>query len=345
MRDHFLRPPSARGSSTSANGEASRAHADAAETPVAAASEAFAHGVTAVADLLRRAEDLPSLPAAAARVIQLAGSPDVPAKQVSDAVSMDPALTARVLRVVNSAAFGMSRQITTVSHAVVIMGMSALRSAIISATVAGQFRIDQRSCGVDPVAFWHHSAASGAGSRLTAKHLGLGVPGEMFVAGLLHDMGRLVLARLLPEHCRRIARRRQEENVDILQAELDEFGCTHCHAGWWLADQWNLPEQLQWAAGHHHGSADASYHASTVAVTHVGDLLARAAGADEGEAWPLRSDDAAPEVSWEGWIHPDCWETMRGLKRDLTLSEMPILQKRLQGELSACSVLATGLAD
>lgn len=304
----------------------------------------FEQGLHRVQELLERVEDMPSIPASAAQVIHLAADPDASAKDVADAVSMDPALTTRVLRIVNSVAYGMPRRVSTVSHAVVIMGMSALRSAVISASVASELSISAEKSGLDPNAFWRHCAGAAAGGRILSKHFKLGSAGEMFVAGLLHDMGRLVLARALSLQHRRVMRRMEAEKTDIITAEIDEFGCSHCHAGWWLADQWNLPTELQHAAGHHHNPLVAGEGASFAAIIQLADLMSQSLEHDQDDDAGSPEAGGSPDIA-DLPLQDATWDALLAMKRDFDRSELPVLLQRLTAELDGCMSFARGLME
>jgi len=283
--------------------------------------------------LVAKMEDLPTIPAAAARVLELAADPDAAARDVADAVAMDPSLTARVLRIVNSVAYGMSRQIKTINHAVVIMGQSALRSAVIGASVGAEMAINAERCGLAPLAFWTHSATCAIGSRLLARSFKMRNPGEAFVAGLLHDMGRLVLARYFPEQHRQALGLVKAEGLSIEEAEQKVLGCAHSHMGEWLAERWSLPEDIRCAARYHHQPAESPEWAEGVAVVHLADVLGAAVGADDCEG--LQDGDGEPTVD------PGAWQILLGIKRDLDKSEMQRFRNDTEDALEEAKAFAS----
>ncbi len=196
--------------------------------------------------LARSGEDLPSLPHVVAKVIAIAANPEVSVAEIAAVVEKDAALAARVLRVVNSPFYGLRSRIGSLQQAVAYLGLRTLRSLSLGLSLGGLFR----GLGVGMEEFWRHSLFCAVSARKMAPRRGLD-PEEAFVAGLLQNIGLLVMFRHLPEqtildlfptgYC-----------LDTLAAEQRELGCDHTALGELLAQHWNLPESMVAPLRFHH---------------------------------------------------------------------------------------------
>ena len=200
--------------------------------------------------LMQRVEQLAPLPGVARRVIQVTDREDFSADDLSSVLATDAALTAKLLRLGNSAFYGYPRRITTVRDAVVLIGFRAVRSTAIATAIMdifpgheeGPFNIDL---------FWGHSVAAGVMGELLAKETRQAKPEDAFTAGVLHDIGRLVLNQYEPEAFGRAVWIAINDGVPLNVAEEQVFGYGHAELGAQLAQRWNFPEELCEAiAGH-----------------------------------------------------------------------------------------------
>lgn len=191
--------------------------------------------------------DLRPLPAVAAHVLQIAEGEHFSAHELAQAISSDLALTARILRLANSAYYGFPRRITTVRDAVVLLGFRQVRSAALAACA---MKAMPSSEDIDAEAFWRHSVAVGMLAEMLARSAQQHQD-EAFTAGVLHNIGRLALAQAEPAafaEARRLARR---TGVTLHEAERDLFGYTDAEVGGALALHWRFPAGLATAiAGH-----------------------------------------------------------------------------------------------
>jgi len=238
--------------------------------------------------ILRQVESLPTLPAVAARLLELTASDDAHARQVVELVSADPALTAKVLRLCRSADKGLRDQVQTVDRAVVLLGFNAIRNTVLSVKVFELFA-DPRKVGdgdddgdrFNHHGYWLHSLAVGvlaeriARAHKTRRDL---YPDEAFVCGLLHDIGKLALDYVLPRSYARVVELADFNQGDIAEFERRIIGLDHHTAGKRLAEQWRLPHRLQdtiWLHGATYDTIPALEHRNFVALIALADLLAR----------------------------------------------------------------------
>jgi HD-like signal output (HDOD) protein len=202
--------------------------------------------------LVAEVGQLPVIPDQADRLLRLAASGDTDLSELLAIVESDSVMTAMVLRLVNSAAFGLARRITSVGQAVVLLGMTHVRSLAMAASMASLFS----GRGASAKTAWRHGFAVGCGARTLASHVGLrGREEEAFTAGLLHDIGELVIESCMTGATREISRIAELDQVPRLAAERIKLGADHAEIGAALAEHWALPTQITDAISMHHNPA------------------------------------------------------------------------------------------
>lgn len=232
---------------------------------------------TSTLDRLKRIEVVPALPDILIRIWDLVGRDDTSAKQLAEVMSRDPGLTGAVLRLANSAYFGFPRKITTVTQAIVVLGFNTVQGL---ATGASVFRTLQLgAAGLDPRGFLRHSLVTAAASRALASRRGAQRGGTAFAAGILHDLGKLVIAEFLNDSHQVIADR-VGLGIPYEEAERAELGVTHQDVGAWFAGRWNLPGELAAAIRWHHEPEESREHSEMAAAVHLADLTAHRIGAN-----------------------------------------------------------------
>lgn len=200
--------------------------------------------------ILSHIESLPTLSPIALRVLQLSSSPEADIREITTLIESDPALTARILRLCRRADRATSHEITTIDRAVVMVGLDAVRAAMLSVEVYGLAKSDGNTpAAFDRNAFWRHSLAVACCAELLAeKHesAGLGVrPQEAFLCGLLHDIGKLAMDKVLPRAFERCVALCEQKRSDIAEIERRVIGLDHHTVGKRLAEHWGLPHALQ----------------------------------------------------------------------------------------------------
>jgi putative nucleotidyltransferase with HDIG domain len=233
----------------------------------------MAEGSSSLHYVIEQIEDLPSLPLVLAKVTALLSDPRTSAEDVGRAIASDQALASRVIRLVNSAFYGFPGRIQTISHAISLLGFSTVHNVVLTTSVMSAFAgSDNSDDSLDLQQFWLHSIAVGSFAKTAARLLHRGNPEEAFVAGLLHDVGKLVMLNHLPKEYRKVLTQRTVEKCSLRQAERRNLGTDHAEVGAWLARLWNMPEGLQRAIGGHHAPGEDEL----CMVVHLGDILARA---------------------------------------------------------------------
>ena len=191
---------------------------------------------------------VPSAPTVLFEILRLLEDDESDLHRLFATIGRDPGLTGRVLRTANGTFFGQSRTVTTVQHAVTVLGVAMVRGLAVSAAVFQTVGHGLPASEVDAV--WRHSLATGVAARLLAARTRLADRDEAFTAGLLHDAGRLVLWRRFPEFYRT-----PTDDTPAEVAERATLGVDHATAGGWLFDAWKLPQALTEAVAQHHASA------------------------------------------------------------------------------------------
>ena len=224
--------------------------------------------------MLSRVESVPTLPNVVSQLFEVLGNPETSAMDIERIILSDQALTSKVLRVANSAFYGFPRKIASVTQAVVILGFETVRNLALTVSVFGAF---------DPVAgevfdrdaFWRHSLACGVIARTIAQSIHRKDSEDVFVMGLLHDVGKVVLDQYFSDEFKQIIHQVHEKNILIIDAEKEVLGLNHTLIGACVAEGWNLPQPIVQSIRYHHTPSSAKEMPKESAMVHIGDVLAR----------------------------------------------------------------------
>lgn len=214
---------------------------------------------------------------------------------IGDAIQKDPDLTARLLRLANSPFFGFANRLSTVAEAVSLLGIQQIQDMIVASSVLEQFKgVPDHFVNKD--SFWRHSLAVGITARLLAMERRLPKPDKFFVAGLLHDVGRLVLLSQAAESAQAVFELYQRERLLLRDAEKQILGYDHQQIAAELLQSWSYPPVLVQAVAFHHSPAQ-SVAKLEAAVVHIADHLVSAMGiGSSGEQFIPPLDDRAWNV-------------------------------------------------
>ena len=257
-------------------------------------SPAFQHIVKKIQfdEIVKQIKDLPTLPAIVMELLNSIDQEDVDISVLASKVSQDQALTAKTLRFANSSLYGTSTKAATIQQAITFLGMQNVRNLITAAAVTGCFP-ERRCNGFDFKAFWRHSMATAVCAKSLAKHLRTNQD-YAFTAGLLHDIGTLVIVTRFPQHYEKAIAYRTEHDCHMLDAEREVLGVDHVEAGHALALHWNFSEIMQHAiAGHHEPEAVADD--ALASIVHVANAMVHGLDLSGIE------DDLVPPISASAW--------------------------------------------
>jgi HD-like signal output (HDOD) protein len=198
-----------------------------------------------------------TLPEITLRIIELVEDPTSTAQDLHKIIANDPALCSRILKVVNSAFYGLPRQIGSINRAVVLLGLNAVKNIAIAASLTKLFRGGDICPQFSARDLWIHSIATAAGSKLICDEMKLGLPDEAFLAGLIHDIGIMVEVQAMREKLVQVMSRinftdEGVPDVNMREIEAEVCGADHCAFGERLCEAWKFPKNFAFVAGHHH---------------------------------------------------------------------------------------------
>lgn len=229
-----------------------------------------------LAEAVAKITDINSLPEITTKIVQVVEDPRATAREMHDIVRTDPALTAKILKVVNSAFYGLPSQIASLDRAILLLGLSAVKNIALAASLARLFKADAISEQFAARDLWRHCIAVAVAAREIAGRCNRQREAdELFVAGLVHDMGLIVVQQLFPAQLRGVAETCLDQGTNFCQEELRRIGADHEAFGLALSTRWKFPPMLRSVIAHHHNPAEApaefEVHAS---VVHIADTLA-----------------------------------------------------------------------
>lgn len=218
---------------------------------------------------------LPTLPTIQARLIELVDNPKVEAQDLAKLIAEDQALTARLLKVCNSAYYGLRNEVNTVDHAVVMLGFDTVREIALSVSVLQYFRMDPTAGGFDAALFWEHSACTASIARFIARKYRPDLSADAYLGGLLHDLGKLILMQYFPEDFAYCLEEANKAKNFLYEVEKELLGVDHAQVGIWLALKWKLPSSVCACIAHHHKPWAAEEKEDLVACIALANMLAQ----------------------------------------------------------------------
>lgn len=262
--------------------------------PVDHGSDKYPNGSLTIelSEVIAEIDDLPSLPAIVTELLNSLDDEDIDINQLARKVSHDQALTAKTLRYANSSFYAPQAKVATLPQAIALLGIDNVKNLIMAAALTGCF--PERQCpGFDFKAFWKHSMATAVCAQLLGREVHA-TPDYAFTAGLLHDLGRLVLVTSFPQHYASAIRYSKDHDCGMLEAERAVLGVDHTAAGQALAERWRFSETMQHAIlGHHDPSIVGN--GALVCLVHIANSVVHALDIT-GDA-----DDLVPSVSEDAW--------------------------------------------
>lgn len=225
-----------------------------------------------ILQLLSRVTDILTLPAVIQRVLEVTSDRNSSAAELTSIIEGDPALTVKILSVANSAYYGFMRKVSTISHAVVVLGFQEIQNIVLSMSVVKLFN---RRGSVFRERLWRHSFAVGVATRMIANYLKLKMDGKYFVGGLLHDIGKIFLDQYVPEVYNKLLAEMDLEDNIYTYHKLEESLCgmTHAEIGGKLLSSWTFPSDIIEAVAFHHSPGLSKKDPAFVACVHLADIL------------------------------------------------------------------------
>lgn len=240
-------------------------------------------------------DDLPTLPRTVLKITELINDPKSSAKDLARIITDDQVLTARLLKLVNSSFYGFPQRISTVTNAIVLLGFDAIRSLLLTTSVFDLFGGRSRKRKQDQEKFWDHSLGCAVGAKVIGNFLRHDKIEELFVSGLLHDIGKIVEMLLMPSEFAKVVTTINKGNILMVTAENQVLGYNHAEIGKLLAEKWNLPVKLVQVIAHHHQPNLAGTFILEASIVHLADILCRALNMGSG------GDNKIPPLDKLAW--------------------------------------------
>lgn len=252
--------------------------------------------------LLNQVEDLPPLPAVAAKVMGMADDDKTSALDLSQVLSTDQALTAKLIKLSNSAYYGFARRVSTVREAVLVLGFKQVRQVAVGASIMNAWTEKREADDFfDLDLFWGHSVAVAVAAEMLAKKTRTAKPEDAFTAGILHDIGRLVIRRVMPREFRMAVSMAKTRGISLGEAEIRTTGYAHDEVGRALGEKWKFPPHLVDAVACHHDETVSPQRDGLSGVVALANRFCLHYGlycgydVEDGELEPLPMDLAAVE--------------------------------------------------
>ncbi len=265
---------------------------------------------------LKDVRGLPTLPTVFLNVMTMMRNPATPMKDIARTIEADPAITMKILRLINSSFYGLAKTVDSVHQAIVLLGANTIKNVVISVSIFRAVGQDQVDSGFDRTAFWQHSIGVGLIARFLEKRLGIGRSEEGFIAGVIHDIGKIVIDKYLSEELVEIMKLVREQNIEMYDAEQIILEISHCEIGAFLASKWKLPDNLVDAILNHHQIDPESEHAAYASLIQISNAIARKYKVGSG------GDDIVPE------IEPAVWDIL-----ELSPEMLEEWDEEIQGEI------------
>jgi HD-like signal output (HDOD) protein len=228
-----------------------------------------------VLEAVKKVNSIATLPEVTAKIIATVEDPKSTASALHKIVSHDPALVTRIMKVVNSAFYGLPGQIGSIERAIVLLGLNAIKNIAVAASLGQLFKGAKLCEGFTARDLWTHCIAVGVAARDLARQMKLPIADEAFLAGMIHDVGILISLQSFPEQLRKtcdVARSSERNFIDIEREFMN--GMDHQQLGSCLAEQWRFPRNCQLVAGHHHNPASLGGQTKTlVMLVHIADTI------------------------------------------------------------------------
>ena len=231
-------------------------------------------------------KDIPTLPLIYQELFQMMQDPDASVPSIAELIAQDPALTTKILHLVNSAFYGYSKQIKTINRAVIILGFKAVRSAALAIGVFDYFKDEASDGELDMTKFWEHSIAVATICKVLADQVKIKQSEEAFTTGLLHDVGKLIEKHYFPKDFRELCRVAQEQHLSWYNCEKELFQINHATIGKVVFRMWNFPPSVVEAVHLHHSSIASAKFPQLVALVRMADFVSYQMGYGAPGAYP-----------------------------------------------------------
>lgn len=244
-------------------------------------------------EIIEKIKEIPPLPQSVNKIIILTSDPDCSAQKLTNAIEQDASMTAKILKMSNSAYYGFTKKISTISHAIMCLGFKTVKEIAISASSKKYLNMEITGYRMEQGALWEHSLICARIAKLIAKEAKVKDSEEVYIAGLLHDIGKIVLNEYDNELFKYILVKSDIDEIAVNEAEVQVLGIDHAMLGSIIAEKWNLPENIFIPTRYHHtpSKADKKYQKITY-IVHLADCICDTIGIGLGmDALKYRFDE------------------------------------------------------
>lgn len=224
-------------------------------------------------DITENVTKVPALPQIVVKLLELLQDPDTSASQIEDLIQKEPGLAAQVLKLVNSAFYAMPTPIGDIKRAVTILGFREIKNIVVANSIGKAFKGVKLPKSFEMKTFWRHSLVNACVTRFMAENSNQKIDGDAFTLGLLHDIGKLILAAYAPETMEAIINYAIEKEISFFDAEKEFMVTNHPEIGAWLSEKWKMPASLTDSIRNHHNPEHFEKHVLT-ASSHFGNYIA-----------------------------------------------------------------------
>lgn len=247
-------------------------------------------------DIISRVGTLPPLPDTAVKLMEVINDPSSSVDEIVEVIRYDQAVTADVLKLCNSAYFGLSRSITSLNEAMLRLGTVKVLQLVMSVHTSSILANEQRGYGLDPGVLWRHSVAVALAASIVAQKINLTNVNLVFTGGLLHDIGKVVLNEYVAEEFGKILGLVKENRLSFVEAEHQVLGYSHQEIGGKIARMWKLPDPIVRCIRYHHDPGDLETPDPLIDAVYLANCVCLMLGIGLGEdGLYYRADDAVLE--------------------------------------------------
>jgi putative nucleotidyltransferase with HDIG domain len=239
--------------------------------------------------ILSNITDVPTVPASVLQVMMMIEDPACSATDLSRVILTDPSMAAKVLKLANSPFYGFRQKISNIPQAVTLLGFATLKNALLSAAVFDMFRL--AGSGFDMAALWKHSVGTATAAKLFAKRVRFPNSEKAFTAGLLHDIGKVIIARYLPSALQTVMKVAHDEHMAMHDAEEKAIGVSHPAFGGWVMSKWGLPTALVEAVEFHHHPTRSKFSFDLAGIVYMANIMAHRCNIGSGGDTLVREVD------------------------------------------------------
>lgn len=243
---------------------------------------------------------MPALPVTVSKVVEVCNRPGTSPIDLNRVISVDPVLMARVMKLINSAYYGVSGKVTSLSRAIIMLGINTVKNLALSTAVVNAIGTSVSASALNMQGFWRHSLGVGVTAKLIAKRRGVDSSQieEYFIAGLLHDIGKIPLNNVLKDRYIEVLGYADREHIGLAEAESRELGFTHADVGRLIGEGWNIGSAVIDTLSYHHLAANyGGDHRDLVTTVHIANYFMNIAEVGfAGDRYPQRPQDVCYEA-------------------------------------------------